>query len=101
MIIGIPKEEKIGEYRIALIPEHVGKLVSEGHIVFLEKGAGVGCGFSDKDYMNQGAIITDKVYDCKMIVRVKEPPLSTIKQNQIIMGYPARSLKEFLKKNKK
>ena len=49
MIIGIPKEEKIGEYRIALIPEHVGKLVSEGHIVFLEKGAGVGCGFSDKD----------------------------------------------------
>ena len=37
--------------------------------------------------MNQGAIITDKVYDCKMIVRVKEPPLSTIKQNQIIMGY--------------
>jgi len=87
MQIGIPKETKIGEVRVALIPEHVKVLTSQGHEVLVEKDAGKGCKFSNSDYKKVGAKIVDDVYDCEMIVRVKQPALATIKKNQIIMGY--------------
>ncbi len=87
MIIGIPKETKIGEQRIALTPFRVKELVKIGHTVFVEHNAGLKSGFSDKDYIKVGAKIKKNVYDSPMIVRVKTPPLNTIKQNQIIMGY--------------
>jgi len=86
-MIGIPKETKLGEGRVALIPDHVRLLTKAGHTVFVEKDAGKKCKFSNRAYEKAGAIICDDVYDCKMIVRVKEPPLATIKENQIIMGY--------------
>ncbi len=87
MNIGIPKEIKLGEFRIALIPEHVSLLVEAGHSVFIQKDAGKRCRFSNRDYERAGAVIRNDVSDCKMIVRVKEPPLATIRKNQIIMGY--------------
>lgn len=87
MIIGIPKETKLGEFRVALIPDHVSLLTKKGHTVYVERNAGKRCGFSNKDYEKAGAIIKEDVYDSEMIVRVKEPPLATIKQNQTIMGY--------------
>jgi alanine dehydrogenase len=87
MIIGIPKETKSGEFRVALVPDHVQLLTKAGHTVYVEKNAGKNCKFSDKAYKKAGAIIADNVYDCEMIVRVKEPELHTIKRNQIIMGY--------------
>ncbi|MCK5139319.1 MAG: hypothetical protein KAQ85_05710, partial [Thermodesulfovibrionia bacterium] len=87
MIIGVPKETKIGEFRVALIPEHVRRLTNAGHTVFVERNAGRKCKFSNRDYEKEGALIVDDVYDCEMIVRVKEPPLATIKKNQTIMGY--------------
>ena len=87
MIIGIPKETKKNEFRVALAPKHVAQLAKLGHTVFVEKGAGEGCRFSDADYKKAGAQIKESVYDCEMIVRVKEPPISTIGKNQIIMGY--------------
>jgi len=87
MIIGIPKETKKNEFRVALAPKQVSQLTKLGHEVFVEKNAGVGCKFSDEDYKKAGAKIKDNVYDCKMIVRVKDPPLNTIRKNQIIMGY--------------
>jgi alanine dehydrogenase len=87
MIIGIPKETKPSEFRIALIPDHVRLLTQAGHTVLVEKDAGKKCHFSNKDYQKAGAIIADDVYDAEMIVRVKEPALATVKQNQIIMGY--------------
>jgi len=87
MIIGIPKETKKNEFRIALAPKHVAQLTKLGHQVFVEKGAGEGCRLSDTEYKNAGAEIKESVYDCEMIVRVKEPPINTIRKNQIIMGY--------------
>ncbi|MFH2027824.1 MAG: hypothetical protein ABIJ08_01675 [Nanoarchaeota archaeon] len=87
MNIGMPKETKIGEFRVALVPDHVRLLTHHGHTVFVQKDAGKKCKFSNKDYEKAGAIICDDVYDCEMVVRVKEPPLATIKKNQIIMGY--------------
>ncbi len=87
MIIGIPKETKLGEFRVALIPDHVRLLTKAGHRVFVEKNTGKKCKFSNRDYEKAGAVIVDDVYDCEMIVRVKEPPLATVRKNQIIMGY--------------
>jgi alanine dehydrogenase len=87
MLIGIPKEIKKGEKRVALIPEHVKVLVSKGHKVRLERDAGAGCKFSDYDYRKAGARIVKNVDDCEMIVKVKEPSSDRIRHNQIIMGY--------------
>jgi alanine dehydrogenase len=87
MIIGIPKETKKNELRVALIPKHVAQLSRLGHKIIVEKGAGEGCKFSDADYEKAGAQIKESVYDSEMIVRVKEPSLDTIRKNQIIMGY--------------
>ncbi|MBD3164276.1 hypothetical protein GF323_03685 [Candidatus Woesearchaeota archaeon] len=87
MIIGLPKETKLGEFRVALIPEHAAILARAGHTVLVEKNAGKGSKFSNRDYQRAGAEIVENVYDCEMIVRVKEPPLATIKKGQVIMGY--------------
>ena len=87
MIIGIPKETKKNEFRVALTPKHVALLCKLGHKVMVERNAGTGCKFSDRDYEKAGAQIKESVYDSEMIVRVKEPPLNTIRKNQIIMGY--------------
>lgn len=87
MIIGMPKETKTGERRIALTPKHVGRLFRAGHRVCVEHNAGLGCRFSDEAYETMGAEIVADVYDSEMIVRVKEPPIDTIRENQTIMGY--------------
>ncbi len=77
MIIGMPKEIKTLEHRVALPPAGVGELVRHGHTVFVESGAGVGSGFSDDEYSAVGAQI---VYSAKeawqraeMVIKVKEP----------------------------
>lgn len=87
MIIGISKETKKNELRVALTPEHVAQLVKAGHKVVIEKDAGKGCDFPDSDYEKAGAQIEDSVYNSEMIVKVKEPQLNTIRKSQIIMGY--------------
>lgn len=87
MKIGIPKETKSNEFRVALIPSDVKRLVEFGHEVFVENDAGKGCRFSNAEYKRAGAKIKNSVYNCPMIVRVKEPLLDTIKEGQIIMGY--------------
>ncbi len=87
MEIGIPKETKKGEYRVALVPGDVKKIVKAGHVVFVEKNAGLGSGFSDREYRNADAVIRNSVYDCPMIVRVKKPPLDTLHKNQVVMAY--------------
>ena len=87
MEIGIPKETKNNEFRVALIPNDVAKLVKAGPMVYVERSAGAGPNFFDPEYEKAGANIQDNVYDCKMVVRVKEPPLDTIKEEQAIMAY--------------
>ena len=87
MVIGIPKETKNNECRISLVPDAVATLAGAGHKVCVERGAGSGDGFLYTAYEKAGADIIDGVYDCTMIVRVKEPPLDTIKEKQTIMAY--------------
>ena len=55
MIIGVPKEIKRDEYRVALLPVGVEELVRAGHTVLVERGAGQGSGLSDEEYAREGA----------------------------------------------
>lgn len=77
MIIGVPSEIKIQEYRVGLVPAGAQKLVDRGHTVLVQKGAGLGSGLSDEDYLRRGARIIDSAdevwRESEMIVKVKEP----------------------------
>lgn len=77
MIIGIPKEIKTDEHRIALPPSGVGELVRHGHTVYVESGAGMGSAFSDEEYIAAGANIVFSASEAweraEMVVKVKEP----------------------------
>lgn len=77
MIVGVPKEIKAQENRVAITPAGVDALVRAGHKVLIEKGAGEGSGISDESYKSAGAeIISDVAYvweKSDMIVKVKEP----------------------------
>lgn len=76
MRIGLPKEIKNSENRVALTPSGVMELSQHGHHVYVEKGAGENSGFFDEQYINAGATIkeaTADVWACDMVVKVKEP----------------------------
>ncbi len=77
MKIGIPKEIKTNENRVSLVPAGAEALLSAGHTVIVETGAGLGSGFSDARYMVAGAQIAqnaDAVWAASdLIVKVKEP----------------------------
>lgn len=85
--IGIPRESKERESRVSLVPGDVRKLVGAGHAVFVERGAGLAAGFSDKEYKDAGARITDSAWEHKMVVKVKAQASDPIKENQILMAY--------------
>lgn len=76
MRIGVPKEIKNNEFRVAITPLGVQLLVKQGHEVFIETGAGEGAGFEDERYQANGAIIEQKavtVWASDMVMKVKEP----------------------------
>lgn len=76
MIIGVPKEIKNNENRVALTPGGVYSLVQNGHEVLVETGAGVGSYFTDEDYTEMGAKIVSsakEAWDAEMVMKVKEP----------------------------
>lgn len=77
MIIGIPKEIKDNEYRVAVTPGGVEALTQAGHTVYVQSNAGEGSGFSDQEYLKSGAKIADSAADtwspAEMIMKVKEP----------------------------
>ena len=94
MKIGIPKEIKILEGRVALIPEAAGELVKHGHTVAIEQSAGVLSGYSDEDYRKTGVeILPDakSVYQhADLIVKVKEPQAAEfdlMRADQILFSY--------------
>jgi alanine dehydrogenase len=94
MKIGVPKEIKTNENRIALVPAGAETLVSAGHSVLVETGAGLGSGFSDEDYTAVGAKIgkdADTVWrESDMIMKVKEPikvEWPRMKKDQLIFTY--------------
>ena len=81
LYIGIPKESQYQEKRICLTPDAVGAIVAHGHKVLIEAGAGEGASFSDLDYTNAGARITQdtkKVFGCPIILKVEPPTLSEV-----------------------
>ncbi|MGF7534050.1 alanine dehydrogenase [Bacillus mexicanus] len=76
MIIGVPKEIKNNENRVALTPGGVSQLISNGHRVLVETGAGLGSGFDNEAYESAGAEIIanpKQVWDADMVMKVKEP----------------------------
>ncbi|HYR25861.1 MAG TPA: alanine dehydrogenase, partial [Aquabacterium sp.] len=77
MLVGVPKEIKVREFRVGLVPSVVRELVHRGHTVLVESGAGAGIGASDADYRTAGAQIAPDaatVYaQGELIVKVKEP----------------------------
>src|SRR3989338_8688837 len=92
MRIGIPKEIKDKENRVALTPDWAKQLVSNGHKVFVEKSAGLGSGFKDEEYIKNGAQIVDtsKAWDCDIVAKVKEPlenEYRFLKESQILFTY--------------
>lgn len=94
MLIGVPKEIKNNENRVALTPAGAAEMVKNGHAVFVQSTAGMGSGFSDEDYLHAGASILptiDEVYAiAEMIIKVKEPIESEyklVKKDQILFTY--------------
>ena len=94
MIIGLPKEVKAQEFRVALTPNGAAELVKNGHEVVVEKSAGVGAGFSDDDYRNSGSRILDSAAEVwgsgEIIVKVKEPLPSEfplMRKEQLLFTY--------------
>jgi alanine dehydrogenase len=76
MIIGVPREIKNNENRVALTPGGVTQFVATGHKVLIEKDAGIGSGFTNEDYLTAGAVIAEDVKDvwaAEMVMKVKEP----------------------------
>ena len=76
MIIGVPKEIKNNENRVALTPSGAVSFVKAGHRVLVEKNAGLGSGFKDEEYIQAGAEVFDdasKIWEADMVMKVKEP----------------------------
>jgi len=75
--VGIPKEVKANEYRVSMTPDDVSKLVNAGICVYVQMDAGIGANFSNKEYVDAGALICKTIEDVYkfaiLIVKVKEP----------------------------
>ncbi|HSD07244.1 MAG TPA: hypothetical protein VLC96_08320, partial [Flavobacterium sp.] len=81
LFIGIPKENSYQERRICLTPDAVNSLTYQGHRVMIEAGAGLSSSYTDKEYADAGAEIsqdTKKVFGCPMILKVEPPTIAEI-----------------------
>lgn len=94
MIIGVPKEIKNNENRVALTPAGASELIKHGHTVYVQSTAGLGSGFSDQEYLEAGAKILPTIEEtyaiAEMIIKVKEPIESEyklIKKDQLVFTY--------------
>jgi alanine dehydrogenase len=94
MLVGVPREIKIQEHRVGLIPGSVRELVHHGHAVLVEQGAGAGIGFADEDYRAANAeIVADAATvfgRADMVVKVKEPQpqeFDLLRDGQILFTY--------------
>jgi alanine dehydrogenase len=94
MIVGVPREIKQDEYRVAMLPVGVEELTRAGHRVLVERGAGLGSGISDEEYQSNGAEIVAAASDVwrqsELVVKVKEPqpqeyPL--LRRGQVLFTY--------------
>src|SRR5262244_2085488 len=110
MIIGVPKEIKEQEQRVALLPSGTNELTKHGHSVLVEKNAGLGSGYPDQEYVKAGAEIVEQAKEvfarAEMIVKVKEPreaEFPLLRKGQILFTYlhlaASKSLSEALLKS--
>lgn len=86
LFIGIPKETSYQERRICLTPDAVSSLVSHGHRVMIESGAGKNASFTDKEYADAGAEVTQdtkKVFSCPILLKVEPPTLEEIEMMNV------------------
>lgn len=111
MIIGVPKEIKPDEYRVAVVPAGVEQLKRHGHRILIEQGAGVGSGINDKDYEAYGAEIVSTANEvwskADLVCKVKEPlepEIKRIREGQVVFTYfhfaAARELTEGVRDSK-
>jgi alanine dehydrogenase len=94
MIIGVPKEIKAQEYRVAMVPAAVATLIKDGHKVVVEKTAGIGSGYADAEYAVAGATLVDTHAEvfaaADLIIKVKEPiesEYALLRKGQILFTY--------------
>ncbi len=94
MIIGVPKEVKSDEYRVAMIPAGAELLTRAGHTVLMEEHAGAGSGIADQEYVAAGATIVGTAAEvwkrAEMIIKVKEPQSAEfplMRRGQIVLTY--------------
>ncbi|MBV9128550.1 MAG: alanine dehydrogenase [Verrucomicrobia bacterium] len=94
MIIGVPKEIKQQENRVSLLPAGAYQLQKRGHRVLIERGAGIGSGYEDKDYVAAGATLVDNHAEvfaqADLIVKVKEPlpeEYDLLRRGQLLFTY--------------
>jgi len=94
MIIGIPKEIKKQEYRVALLPSAAYQLIKRGHEVLVQRGAGVGSGFGDEEYERAGAQLLEGPEEifrrAELIIKVKEPQSAEVamcRPGQLLFTY--------------
>jgi alanine dehydrogenase len=94
MIIGVPRERKVHEYRVGLTPLSVAEVVHQGHHVLVESAAGVGIGASDQDYRDAGAEVCPSAEEvfarAELLVKVKEPQAderARLRPDQVIFCY--------------
>jgi alanine dehydrogenase len=91
--IGIPSDNKDEEKRVTLTPEAVNLLVEADNEIIVQKGAGLGANYTDKDYSENGALITDssaRVYSADVVIKVapfSEQETDYLKGNQVVMSY--------------
>src|SRR6185503_674723 len=110
MIIGVPKEIKEQEHRVALLPSAAYQLIKRGHKVVVERNAGAGAGYPDSEYEEAGATMVNDhaatFAQADLIVKVKEPlpaEYALLRRGQILFTYlhlaPNRPLTEALMKS--
>lgn len=94
MIVGIPKEVKRDEYRVAILPVGAEEFVRAGHQVIIEKDSGIGSGLTNEQYVEAGATLVDSAEEvfaqADMILKVKEPQpeeYALIRKGQIVFTY--------------
>ena len=94
MLVGVPKEIKVHESRVAITPEGVSEFVQAGHTVIIQDNAGVGSSISNDDFIKAGATIAataDEVWHkADLILKVKEPiavEYSKLRKGQILFTY--------------
>ena len=91
--IGIPNDKKNDEKRVALTPEAVNQLVESGNEVIVQKGAGAGANYADKDYAENGAVITEspaRVFSADAVIKVApftNQEVDYLRGNQIVMSF--------------